>query len=108
MPIAVFCALLGARYNIAIDKTDKFAHQNKGTLVRVIEMQVPPLTDACWLRLAASRHVRLSITHLPTLMMLDRVRSSNDEVAVKAAELFAYFVRWSDSLAPELAQIREL
>jgi hypothetical protein len=27
---------------------------------------------------------------------------------VKAAQLFAYFARWSDSLGPELAQIRDI
>lgn len=71
-------------------------------------MHIPPLTDACWMRLAASRQVPLSTGHLPTRLLIERVRASDDEVAIKAAKLFAYFVRWSDSLTSELAQIRQL
>jgi hypothetical protein len=71
-------------------------------------MHIPPLTDACWMRLAASAQVPLTTSHLPTSLLIERVRASDDDIAVKAAELFAYFVRWSDSLSSELAQIRQL
>ena len=71
-------------------------------------MNVPPITDACWTRLAQSEEPVLHTSHLPTRLLLQRVSASRDNSTVKAAQLFAYFARWSDSLGPELAQIREI
>jgi hypothetical protein len=77
-------------------------------LVRSPEMNVPPITDACWSRLAQSDEPVLHTCHLPTRLLLQRVLASRDNTTVKAAQLFAYFARWSDSLGAELAQIREI
>lgn len=71
-------------------------------------MRVPPITDSCWTRLAEGEHDTLYTSHLPTRLMLQRVLSSSDSASVKAAQLFAYFARWSDTLVQELAQIRQL
>ena len=71
-------------------------------------MNVPPITDGCWARLAQSGDQVLHTGHLPTQLLLQRVLSSRDNTTVKAAQLFAYFARWSDTLGPELAQIREI
>jgi len=45
--------------------------------------------------------------HLPTQLMLARVRASDQAVAVKAAELFSCFSRWADGLQDQIAQISE-
>jgi hypothetical protein len=71
-------------------------------------MNVPPITDPCWTRLAQSDEPVLHTSHLPTRMLLQRIQSSSDNASVKAAQLFAYFARWSDSLGYELAQIRDI
>ena len=71
-------------------------------------MNVPPITDSCWARLAQSDEQILHTCHLPTRLLLQRVVTSRESTTVKAAQLFAYFARWSDSLGPELAQIREI
>ena len=71
-------------------------------------MHVPPITDACWSRLAQSEDTALHTGHLPTRLLLQRVHASRDTTTVKAAQLFAYFARWSDTLGPELTQIREI
>jgi hypothetical protein len=71
-------------------------------------MNVPPITDSCWTRLAESDEPVLHTRHLPTRMLLQRIHSSSENASVKAAQLFAYFARWSDTLGPELAQIREI
>jgi len=72
-------------------------------------MNVPPITDACWARLAQSEdQAALHTCHLPTRLLLQRVLASRDNTTVKAAQLFAYFARWSDTLGHELAQIREI
>jgi hypothetical protein len=71
-------------------------------------MNVPPITDACWARLAQSDEQVVHTCHLPTQLLLQRIISSRDSTTVKAAQLFAYFARGSESLGPELAQIREI
>lgn len=71
-------------------------------------MNVPPITDSCWARLAQSDEQALHTCHLPTQLLLQRIGASGDNTTVKAAQLFAYFARWSDSLGPELAQIRDI
>ena len=71
-------------------------------------MNVPPITDGCWARLAQSNDQALHTCHLPTQLLLQRVVTSRESTSVKAAQLFAYFARWSDSLGPELAQIRDI
>ena len=71
-------------------------------------MNVPPITDACWARLAQSEEQVLHTCHLPTQLLLQRIGASRESTTVKAAQLFAYFARWSDSLGSELAQIRDI
>ena len=71
-------------------------------------MNVPPITDGCWARLAQRDDQVLHTCHLPTQLLLQRIGASGDNTTVKAAQLFAYFARWSDSLGPELAQIRDI
>lgn len=46
--------------------------------------------------------------HLPTQLVLQRVLCSRETNSVKAAQLFAYFARWSDTLGAELVQIRDI
>jgi hypothetical protein len=71
-------------------------------------MRIPPITDACWTRLAQADEPLLHTDHLPTRLLLQRLRLSDESASVKAAQLFAYFARWSDSLNAELAQLRDI
>ena len=68
-------------------------------------MPIPPVTDPCWLRLAAGELHRLQTDHLPTRMMAERVLNGDGPVGLKASEIFSYFSRWADHLPGELAQI---
>ena len=69
-------------------------------------MNVPPITDGCWARLAQSDDQAVHTCHLPTQLLLQRVVASRESTTVKAAQLFASFARWSDALGPERAQSR--
>jgi hypothetical protein len=71
-------------------------------------MTVPSFTDGCWLRLAQAKRTPLLTAHGPTELMLTRVLGSSETVAMKAAELYAYFARWPEHFQRELAQIRHL
>jgi hypothetical protein len=70
-----------------------------------MSLPVPPLSSACWQRLASGGLQRVKTNHLGTQLLTKRIERSTDPVAVKAAEIHAFFAKWERILTAELAQI---
>ena len=68
-------------------------------------MTVPAPNHPCWQRLASGGITRLKTEHLGTQLMSKRIERSTAPVAVKAAELHAYFARWGRALPNEVSQL---
>ncbi|PXW99198.1 hypothetical protein C7444_10127 [Sphaerotilus hippei] len=68
-------------------------------------LPVPPPSNPCWQRLATGGLQRLKTNHLGTQLLAKRIERSPDSVAVKAAEIHAFFAKWERILTAELSQI---
>ena len=68
-------------------------------------MPVPAPSHPCWQKLASGGLSRLKTTHLGTQLMTKRVERSTDPVAVKAAEIYAFFAKWERALPSEVQQL---
>lgn len=71
-------------------------------------MSVPSINHPLWQRLASGGLQRLKTTHLGTQLMSKRLERSADPVAVKAAEIHAFFSKWERVLASEVQQLGTL
>jgi hypothetical protein len=71
-------------------------------------MPVPASNHPCWQRLAGGGLQRLKTSHLGTQLMTKRLERSTDPLAVKAAEIHAFFAKWERVLASEVQQLATL
>lgn len=70
-------------------------------------MQIPPVTDPCWLRLAQGELALLRPRSLGAQLFIERMTHSNDPPSLKASEIFGFFSAWAHDMPDELAQIRQ-
>lgn len=71
-------------------------------------MTIPAPNHPCWQRLASGGLMRLKTSHLGTQLMAKRLERSADPVAVKAAEIQAFFAKWERVLTAEIQQLTTL
>ncbi|WP_290871627.1 hypothetical protein [Aquabacterium sp.] len=71
-------------------------------------MALPPPNHPCWQRLASGALAKIKTQHLGTQLMTKRLERSTDSVAVKAAEIQAFFTKWEKVLPSEVQQLSSL
>ena len=71
-------------------------------------MAVPPSDHPCWHQLAAGGLERLRTQHLGVQLMGKRMERANDPMAMRAAEIHAFFAKWERALPAEIAQLKDL
>lgn len=71
-------------------------------------MALPPSTHPCWTKLAGGGLANIKTNHLGIQLLAKRLERSSDPTPSKAAEIYAFFVKWERILNNEVAQLTKV
>lgn len=71
-------------------------------------MTVPATSHPCWTRAASGGLARIKTNSLAMQFLAKNIERSTDPLAVKAANIQAFFAKWERTLSSEIDQLARI